>query len=188
MPRDTQQIIQSAFIRILNQKPLDKITVRDVVSECNVSRNTFYYYYQDIYALLEQVLLDETEQALQVDFTDSSWPEGVIASAHFALQNRRAVYHIFQSDGRRFLEKYLNRVVGEVLDRYIRHQAVGLTPDEKDIRLVSMFYRKALIGMMMDWMAHGMKEDPEQIIRRLGQLLDGNIRRILLAAENNKMV
>ena len=79
MPRDTQQIIQSAFIRILNQKPLDKITVRDVVSECNVSRNTFYYYYQDIYALLEQVLLDETEQALQVDFTDSSWPEGVIA-------------------------------------------------------------------------------------------------------------
>ena len=64
MPRDTQQIIQSAFIRILNQKPLDKITVRDVVSECNVSRNTFYYYYQDIYALLEQVLLDETEQAL----------------------------------------------------------------------------------------------------------------------------
>lgn len=181
MPRDTQQIIQAAFIRLLNQKPLDRITVRDIVSECNVSRNTFYYYYQDIYALL-----DETEQALQVDFTDSNWPEGVIASAHFALQNRRAVYHIFQSDGRRFLEKYLNRVVGEVLDRYIRHQAAGLTPDEKDVRLVSMFYRKALIGMMMDWMAHGMKEDPEQIIKRLGQLLDGNIRRILIASVENK--
>ena len=64
MPRDTQQIIQTAFIRLLNQKPLDRITVKDIVSECNVSRNTFYYYYQDIYALLEQVLLDETEQAL----------------------------------------------------------------------------------------------------------------------------
>ena len=49
-----------------------------------------------------------------------------------------------------------------------------------------MFYRKALIGMMMDWMAHGMKEDPEQIIKRLGQLLDGNIRRILIASVENK--
>ncbi len=186
MPRDTQQIIQAAFIRLLNQKPLDKIIVRDIVSECGVSRNTFYYYYQDIYALLEQVLLDETEQALQVDLTDSSWPEGVIASAHFALQNRRAVYHIFQSDGRRFLEKYLNRVVGEVLDRYIHNQAVGLTPNKKDVWLVSTFYRKALIGMMMDWMAHGMKEDPEQIIKRLGQLLDGNIRRILIASVENR--
>ena len=79
-------------------------------------------------------------------------------------------------------------MVGEVLDRYVRDQAAGLTPDDKDVRLVSMFYRKALIGMMMDWMAHGMKDDPEQIIRRLGQLLDGNIRRILLAAEKNKIV
>ena len=41
MPRDTQQIIQTAFIRLLNQKPLDRITVKDIVSECNVSRNTF---------------------------------------------------------------------------------------------------------------------------------------------------
>lgn len=187
MTRDTQKTVQAAFIRILNQKPLDKITVRDVVSECNVSRNTFYYYYQDIYALLEQVLLDETEEFLQIDFSDHCWTEGVLACAHFAQQNRRAVYHIVHSDGKRFLEKYLNRVVGEVLDRYIRKQAVGLKTDEKDIQLISMFYQKALTGMMMDWMAHGMKEDPEQIIKRLGQLLDGNIRRILIAAEKNKM-
>lgn len=186
MPRDTQQIIQTAFIRLLNQKPLDRITVKDIVSECNVSRNTFYYYYQDIYALLEQVLLDETEQALQVDFTDSNWPEGVIRSAHFALRNRRAIYHIFRSDGRRFLERYLNRVVGEVVGRYVRQQAVDIHPDEKDVRLVTMFYRKALTGIMMDWMAHGMKDDPEQVIRRLGQLLDGNIRRILLASVEKK--
>ena len=41
MPRDTQQIIQTAFIRLLNQKPLDRITVKDIVSECNVSRIPF---------------------------------------------------------------------------------------------------------------------------------------------------
>ncbi len=40
--------IKEAFMRLLNRKPLDKITVKEIVEECGINRNTFYYHYDDI--------------------------------------------------------------------------------------------------------------------------------------------
>ena len=43
----------NSFVKLLNLYPLDKITVKDIVSDCGISRNTFYYHYRDIYDLLD---------------------------------------------------------------------------------------------------------------------------------------
>ena len=50
MAQFTRTAIVNSFIRLLNEKPLDKITVKDIVDDCGVNRNTFYYHFQDIYA------------------------------------------------------------------------------------------------------------------------------------------
>ena len=48
----TKKAINQAFLDILAEKPLEKITVRDITERCGINRNTFYYHYQDIPALL----------------------------------------------------------------------------------------------------------------------------------------
>ena len=50
----TKKAIMASFVRLVNKTPLDKITVKDIVEDCGVNRNTFYYYFQDIYALGEK--------------------------------------------------------------------------------------------------------------------------------------
>ena len=40
----TQKAIRASFIKLLNQKPLSQITIKDIVDDCGVNRNTFYYY------------------------------------------------------------------------------------------------------------------------------------------------
>ena len=42
-------------MRIAEKKPLQKITVRDIVDDCGINRNTFYYYFRDIYEVAEAV-------------------------------------------------------------------------------------------------------------------------------------
>lgn len=49
----TQRAILSTFEEMLEEMPFDKITVSALVKRCGVSANTFYYHYQDIYALLD---------------------------------------------------------------------------------------------------------------------------------------
>lgn len=49
MSQLTKKAIKTSFIKLLNQTAFDKITVKDIVKDCGVNRNTFYYHYQDVY-------------------------------------------------------------------------------------------------------------------------------------------
>ena len=62
MTQFTSKAIEESFIRLLNERPLDKITIKDIVDDCGISRNTFYYHFQDITALLEHILNADVER------------------------------------------------------------------------------------------------------------------------------
>ena len=55
MAQETKNAIRRAFIRLLNERPIDKISIKDIAETGAVNRNTFYYYYADIYALVEDI-------------------------------------------------------------------------------------------------------------------------------------
>ena len=179
----TQKAIKASFVKLLNQRPFDKITVKDIVEDCGINRNTFYYYYQDIYALLEEILEDEAVSALRAEVTYTSLQEGIVQSARFALENKRAVYHIYNSINREQLERYLLRVVGNLIQEYVSKRRSGRSVGETDVRLITDFYKHAIVGIMMEWLERGMQDDPEAAIYRLGQLLEGEPERALKRAE-----
>lgn len=62
MTHFTSKAIEESFIRLLNGRPLDKITIKDIVDDCGISRNTFYYHFQDITALLQHILNADVER------------------------------------------------------------------------------------------------------------------------------
>ena len=43
----TKKAIRESFMRLLAERPVDKITVKDIVLDCGIARNTFYYHYRD---------------------------------------------------------------------------------------------------------------------------------------------
>ena len=65
MAQFTKQAIINSFLKLLEETPLDKITVKDIVEDCGINRNTFYYYYHDIYALLEELFSDGIRRAME---------------------------------------------------------------------------------------------------------------------------
>lgn len=52
------------FLNMLKRKNIDRVTVTDICEECGINRNTFYYYFSDIYDVLDSVLIEETERIL----------------------------------------------------------------------------------------------------------------------------
>ena len=49
----TKRALEESLKRLLLEKPLGKITIADITSDCGISRMTFYYHFQDIYDLVE---------------------------------------------------------------------------------------------------------------------------------------
>ncbi|WP_303030813.1 TetR/AcrR family transcriptional regulator, partial [uncultured Duncaniella sp.] len=57
----TRKAIQETFITLLDERPLNKITVKDIVETCGINRNSFYYHYQDLPALLEEIIAQRVQ-------------------------------------------------------------------------------------------------------------------------------
>ena len=171
----TRKVIRETFLQMLGEMPLDKITVKDIVLRCNINRNTFYYHYADIYAVLTEVLEMDLQRVIDEYNDTMSWEESCLSAARMALGNKRAVYHIYNSIRREDLERYMYGVAGSVMTRYVEHVSAGIPASEDDKRIIARFYQSAMTEMVIQWIIGGMKEDPEAAIRRIGQLFDGNI-------------
>ena len=66
--RRTRAAVEKAFLEILEQKPIRKVTVQELIDRANICRTTFYAHYHDIPDLLdsmEQYLLDEVRAGLR---------------------------------------------------------------------------------------------------------------------------
>ena len=61
----TKRAIRASFLKLLNERPLNKITVKDIVEDCGINRNSFYYHYTDIPALAEEIVKDEAARIVQ---------------------------------------------------------------------------------------------------------------------------
>lgn len=179
MSQLTKKAIIESFVKLLNERTLDKIKVKDIVEDCGINRNTFYYHFEDIHALMEEILREETRRVLSMEEVENSWEEAFIQAAEFALQNKRAIYHIHNSAWREDIKRYLNAIAEDVMARFVERMARGISAREEDKKLVVRFYRATLVGMIEDWLETGMKYDVERMIRRVGVLFEGNIRRSL---------
>lgn len=53
--KKTKQNIRDSFFRLLKEKPTEKITVSDIIREADINRSTFYFYYDDIFDMIERI-------------------------------------------------------------------------------------------------------------------------------------
>ena len=64
MANHTKQLLAESLKELLTHKPVDKITVKEIVAGCGVNRQTFYYNFHDIYDLMEWILLEDARQII----------------------------------------------------------------------------------------------------------------------------
>ena len=174
-----KEAIISAFVKQLNAKPFDKISVVDIAKLAGVSRNTFYYWYDDIYALVDDLFNQETQKIRQESLSFSSWMEGFLHATRFVSENRRAIYHLYNSISRNKLEAFLYDVTYTDISRVVESMGAETGASPGDMRDVAVFYSAALIGLAIRWLDTGMKDDPEAYLGNMEKLLGDNMRAAL---------
>lgn len=179
MAQTTRNAIRNGFLELLEQRPLDKISVVDIAEHCGVNRNTFYYYYCDIYALIREVLETELGNVLHTQPPCRDWSDLLMRVTAFIRANRRAVYHLYQSNQRDLLENEYYQVVYEAVEGLVRRTAAGLPVAEEDVRSLAGLYTATLVGLLQSWLHYGMKHNEEQFLQRVSCLTEGTLRRAL---------
>jgi AcrR family transcriptional regulator len=150
LPSFTKKAILESFLRLAEKKPIDKITVRDIVDDCGVNRNTFYYYFQDIYAVLEDLcrsVVNRIPAELSLPATMRVFLETI---AGFAAKYPHAAKSLSLSLGFEGLERYFaTDLDGLVMDCAVRERKS--VPSQIEIAML----RHAILGLCLDVLKDG---------------------------------
>ena len=174
----TERAIHEAFIELLSKKALDRITVRDITEQAGISRNTFYYHYQDIPALLEDILEKDADRVIAEYPRLNSIEECLGAAMQFARANRRIIMHIFNSGSSTNIAS-LWRVCEHVITTYADTVFPDVPISDGDRMLFIRYHKCACFGLVTDWINSGMSEDYVEGMRRICELKRGSAELII---------
>lgn len=185
MAQTTKKALAASLKKLLAEKPLDKITVIDIVEDCEVNRQTFYYHFKDIYDLVEWIYTSEATKALGGKKTYDTWQQGFLQVFQYVLENKAFVTSTYHSINREFLQRYLYNETYILLMGVIEEKAADMVVRDDDKAFIANFYKYAFVGLVLEWIGTGMKEDPSAIIERLSILIHGHIEESLEKLRND---
>lgn len=167
MPNFTKKAIRASFIRLLGQMPLSQISVRRICEDCGVNRNSFYYHYHDIPALIEEIVRENTERVIEKYPTVNSLDDCLSDVFCFLIAHKKEIYHIYNSVNREIYDRYLMQLSDYIIRSYLTVAFSGVEIPEKDRETVIRFFKCEIFGLSFDWIMNGMREDAVKDIFRI---------------------
>lgn len=177
MANYTRKAILQTFQQMLLEKPFEKITVSALVVRCEISSNTFYYHFRDIYDLLDAWLDWQKQQILANSAADKTWNTVLKVLLHRMQDNPRIVYHLSDSISLERMEQYVFASVEPMIFDYVRRIAPGI-PEEK-LQRMTTFYCNSMLGFLIRFLWEDMKQDVDKNVEELDKLFTGAMQGIL---------
>lgn len=175
MPNLTKQALEESLKKLLLKKPLDKITISDLTTDCGISRMAFYYHFRDIYDLVEWACLEDAAIALQGKKTYDTWQEGLLQIFEAVLENKPFIVNVYHSVSREQIENYLFQLTYSLIMGIVEEKSTGIQISKEEKQFIANFYKYSLVGIMLDWIKQGMKEDYRKVAEKICIAIKGNI-------------
>ncbi|MBQ6431116.1 MAG: TetR/AcrR family transcriptional regulator [Oscillospiraceae bacterium] len=163
--------IKATFLRLLEERPYSQITVKEIVKECGVNRNTFYYHYADLPALVAEVIDEEIGRFVREQNSFSSLEESMTEALSFFREHRRAAYHVYNSVNRDIFDRYLMKNCESVGAGYVNSLLTDVPLSDEDRQAIIHFNAYVCFGAVTRWLESDMTYDIHEDFRRIFQLM-----------------
>ncbi|PYF06366.1 TetR/AcrR family transcriptional regulator [Ureibacillus chungkukjangi] len=173
---ETKRILSVSLKEIMRNKPLEKISIRELTEKANVNRQTFYYHFEDIYDLLKWTFQQETVQLLDVDENSLFWKQGLLQLFKYLEVNKEFCLNALQSLGRGHLKRFFYSDISTMLGKVIKSLCKNLNASEEHVAFLTHFYTLSLAGLVESWLLGEMDQTPEEIIEIIDTFIQDQIR------------
>ena len=184
----TKLVIMRVFENLLSVKPLEKITVKDITDQCGISRNTFYYHYQDIYQVFKAYIdysLEEIFKFLQQE--NEKDQDHICEKAVEFLENHRT---IFENILRSAKSEEVHKILDDGSSRFFRYVidrvGEGIDSEPEDREMICAMCQHAVGEIMHEWLSreNADKKSLSDILMRANYLFGGGLERAVERSAN----
>ena len=174
MPVDMKRAIAEAARTLLMEKHVKKLTVKDIVEECHITRQSFYYHFEDIPDLLKWVLEQDVERMVKERGEERT---GESALRYFFLMAINAAPHVRKSLRSNYGEE-INRLLKEqiyrMFARAVEERRLYRNCSQTELKLILRYHCSAIIGILQDWSEED-TQNLDQIVHEVYLLMTGGI-------------
>ncbi len=172
MKGEMRKLISDTFSELIKTKDVDKITVTMLIGECHISRQTFYYHFQDMDEVMEWTVQQKGEQLLEKSMKAENPDEALEIFVSFFRENSAQLKKFMESRKRSRINKILADAISQYLRRLIeRYKSPDMRIDYDDMEVMLRFYAYGMTGVLLYY------SDKEPLTR---EKLTGQIKKILM--------
>ncbi len=179
----TKMAFCTSLKNIMKHKPFSKITVSELIKDCNLNRKTFYYHFEDIYGLLKWMLEQEAFEVVRqfdllVDYKDAF--DFVV---NYVENNAYFLNCIYDSVGRDELKRFFYKDFIGITEKIIRDASKNLDVDIDDNfrQFLCNFYTEAIAGMLIDLFQNPEVRDKARLFNYFSIILNSSLPAVLLS-------
>lgn len=174
MAIDMKEIIAEGARKLLLEKKVKKLTVKDIADECNITRQTFYYHFEDIPDMIRWIMENEFDKMVQ-EILARDDPESVVyylltVALNIQPHLERGIQSNYGEEFGKIMSEFIHRFSRQFMDK----RGMYKNYSEKDRELILRYHCCAVIGIVRGWT----KEDTqsmEDVVHLLYSLLMGEV-------------
>ena len=170
-----KRVLASTLKEMAEKRSLSKITINDLTQACDVSRQTFYNNFKDIYDLVEWIYLKEVVTPIESGKIYDKWQDALTSIFQYISENHVFVLNTYRSFGKGFLEKVLRQEIELFLSNQVFKKIEVTKEEAKQVEFSYSFYTYALVGVGLDWIEKQMPESVEELVERIERVMLGEI-------------
>lgn len=179
MANYTKQTLENSLQKLMKNRRLNDISVKDLVADCGMNRKTFYYHYSSIASLLMDILERDLRGAVAHRTLPSNWKEGGAAALNYLRENRARMQNIYSSvywpeikiGLNRLLTECVDSNLGEAYNIYLDQQADAASLPSGSYNYILRFYSGAIMALVEQWFVDGMRESVDEYMELLDNFL-----------------
>lgn len=180
----TKRAICDSLKYFMKQKPLDKITIMEIMQHCGMIRQHFYYHFEDIYDLVRWMFEEEALSLLSQHQGAMIWQEGLAQLFHYLQENRDICLCVLRSNGKEYVKHFLQNDIYNLIRNTIKSLSDRIGYRDADgIELTTMFYVGSLTNLVEHWLLGDLHQTPEELIQFVDTLLEDHVRGTKLRLE-----
>ena len=177
----TKKMLCASLKKIMKHKAFSKITVSELIKDCNVNRKTFYYHFEDIYGLLKWMLEQEAFEVVKqfdllVDYRDA-----FAFVINYVEQNSFFLNCIYDSVGRDELKRFFYQDFIGLIERIVRDTENKLDTHVSDSfrHFLCNFYTEATAGLLIDLFQRPDEYDKTELLDHISVMIHTSLPTVL---------
>ena len=185
---NTKRALAASLKKAMEKKPFSKVTVSEIIADCGVNRKTFYYHFEDIYALLKWMLEEEAIEVVKQFDLLVDYREAVLFVMEYVRTNRHLLCCAYDSMGRDEMKRFFYADFIGIMQTIILHteQQLGLHTKEDFKQFLTHLYTEAIAGLLIDEITSKERHDPEKTVEYFSLLLKSSLPSALASAQEQK--